>query len=518
MSMEELLKKVEELKKEALVGDEKKAEARRQKGILTARERIEKLLDPGTFVEIQPLIYARNTDFGLDKKRKHGDGVVAGYGRINGRLVFVYSQDFTLMGGSLGEMHAKKIAALLDMALKAGAPVIGINDSGGARIQEGVDALSGYGNIFFRNVKASGVIPQIALIMGPCAGGAVYSPALMDFVIMVEGTSYMYITGPQVVKAVIGEDVDHQKLGGADVHTKKSGVAHLKAKNDEEALKIVRELLSYLPSNNMEDPPYEETGDDPHRKEMKLREVVPTDPMKSYDVRDVIKLVVDNGRFFELMPEYAQNIVIGFARIGGYVVGIIANQPKIFAGVLDINASDKASRFIRFCDAFNIPILTFVDVPGFMPGTQQEHGGIIRHGAKMLYAYSEATVPKITVILRKAYGGAYLAMCSKDLGADIVYAWPTAEIAVMGPEGAVNVIFRKELAAIQDPEEREKRRQELIREYREKYANPFRAAERGYIDDVIDPAETRPKVYEALVMLKKKRERRPPKKHGNMPV
>jgi len=517
-TMDDLLKELEELKKEAYIGDEERAKKRKERGILNARERIEKLLDPGTFVEIQPLVLARNTDFGLDKKRKHGDGVIAGYGRINGRLVFVYAQDFTFMGGSLGELHAKKISYLLDLAMKVGAPVIGLNDSGGARIQEGVDALSGYGQIFFRNVLASGVIPQIAVIMGPSAGGAVYSPALMDFVIMVENTSYMYITGPKVVKAVIGEDVDHQQLGGADAHTKKSGVAHLKAKNDEEALELVKKLLSYLPQNNMEDPPYVETGDDPMRTDPELRNVVPTNPNVPYDMHEVIRRVVDNGEFFEIHPDWAKNIIVGFARIGGYSVGIIANQPAYLAGVLDIDSSDKASRFIRFCDAFNIPIITFVDVPGFMPGTRQEHGGIIRHGAKMLYAYSEATVPKVTVIIRKAYGGAYLAMCSKDLGADIVYAWPTAEIAVMGPEGAVDVIFRKELAAIEDPEEREKKRQEFIDEYRKKYANPYRAAERGYIDDVIDPAETRPKIYLALQMLRSKREKRPPKKHGNMPV
>ena len=517
-SMEDLLKELEELKKEAYIGNPEVAKKRKEQGMLSARERIEKLLDPGTFVELDPLVLARNTDFGLDKKRRHGDGLIAGYGKINGRLVFVYSQDFTFMGGSLGELHAKKIANLLDLAMKVGAPVVGLNDSGGARIQEGVDSLSGYGQIFFRNVLASGVIPQIAVIMGPSAGGAVYSPALMDFVIMVDKTSYMYITGPKVVKAVIGEDVDHQQLGGAHIHTQKSGVAHLRAKNDEEALQLVRKLLSYLPQNNMEDPPYEDTGDDPFRIDPELRNIVPMDPNKPYDMHEVITRIVDNGEFFEIQPEWAKSIIVGFARIGGHVVGIIANQPAHLAGVLDIDSSDKASRFIRFCDAFNIPILNLVDVPGFMPGTRQEHGGIIRHGAKMLYAYSEATVPKITVIIRKAYGGAYLAMCSKDLGADVVYAWPTAEIAVMGPEGAVDIIFRKELAKIEDPEEREKKRQEFIEEYRRMYSNPYRAAERGYIDDVIDPAETRPKVYLALEMLKTKREKRPAKKHGNMPV
>lgn len=507
---------LEEKRKKAMEGGgEERIKKQHEKGKLTARERIEKLLDEGTFVELGMFAESRATEFGMDKKRFPGDGVVTGYGTIDGRLVFVYAQDFTVLGGSLGEMHAEKITRILDLALKNGAPVIGLNDSGGARIQEGVDSLKGYGEIFFRNTIASGVVPQIAVIMGPSAGGAVYSPAIMDFVVMVDKTSYMFITGPQVIKAVTGEDVDFESLGGARVHNEKSGNAHIFAKNEEEALHLVRALLSYFPSNNMEDPPFIDTGDPPDRIDYELDKIIPKDPKKSYDVKDIINIIVDKGTFFEIHPLYAQNIVVGFARIGGKVVGIVANQPKFYAGVLDINASDKAARFVRFCDAFNIPIVTLVDVPGYMPGVAQEHGGIIRHGAKLLYAYSEATVPKITVILRKAYGGAYIAMGSKHLRADVVYAWPNAEIAVMGPEGAVNIVFRREIKEAENPE---KRRQELINEYRDKFANPYVAASRLYVDDIIYPHETRPKIIQALNMLENKKEERPEKKHGNIPL
>ena len=507
---------LEEKRKKAMEGGgEERIKKQHEKGKLTARERIEKLLDEGTFVELGMFAESRATEFGMDKKRFPGDGVVTGYGTIDGRLVFVYAQDFTVLGGSLGEMHAEKITRVLDLALKNGAPVIGLNDSGGARIQEGVDSLKGYGEIFFRNTIASGVVPQIAVIMGPSAGGAVYSPAIMDFVVMVDKTSYMFITGPQVIKAVTGEDVDFESLGGARVHNEKSGNAHIFAKNEEEALHLVRALLSYFPSNNMEDPPFIDTGDPPDRIDYELDKIIPKDPKKSYDVKDIINIIVDRGTFFEIHPLYAQNIVVGFARMGGKVVGIVANQPKFYAGVLDINASDKAARFVRFCDAFNIPIVTLVDVPGYMPGVAQEHGGIIRHGAKLLYAYSEATVPKITVILRKAYGGAYIAMGSKHLRADVVYAWPNAEIAVMGPEGAVNIVFRREIKEAENPE---KRRQELINEYRDKFANPYVAASRLYVDDIIYPHETRPKIIQALNMLENKKEERPEKKHGNIPL
>ncbi|AGB05046.1 acetyl-CoA carboxylase, carboxyltransferase component (subunits alpha and beta) [Aciduliprofundum sp. MAR08-339] len=507
---------LEEKRKKAMQGGgEERIRKQHEKGKLTARERIEKLLDPGTFVEIGMFAQSRATDFGMDKKRVLGDGVVTGYGTINGKLVFVYAQDFTVLGGSLGEMHAQKITTIMDLALKNGAPIIGINDSGGARIQEGVDSLKGYGEIFFRNTMASGVVPQIAVIMGPSAGGAVYSPAIMDFVIMVDKTAHMFITGPQVIKAVTGEDVDFETLGGALVHNQKSGNAHLFARNEDEALNMVKILLSYLPSNNMEDPPEVDVGDPPDRIEYSLDRIIPEDPKRSYDVKDVIDLIVDRGTFFEIHPFFAENIVVGFARMAGKTVGIVANQPKVFAGVLDINASDKAARFIRFCDAFNIPIITLVDVPGYMPGVEQEHGGIIRHGAKLLYAYSEATVPKITVIMRKAYGGAYIGMGSKHLRTDVVYAWPTAEIAVMGPEGAVNIVFRREINSAENPD---KKRQELIKEYRDKFANPYVAASRLYVDDVIYPHETRPRIIQALRMLENKMEDRPSKKHGNIPL
>ncbi len=515
-SMEAKIQRLRELKAQALQGGgPERIERQHKAGKLTARERLELLLDPGSFREIDMFVTHRETRFGMDKRKYLGDGVVTGWGTIDGRLVFVYSQDFTVMGGSLGEAHAQKIVKVLEMAMKNGAPVIGINDSGGARIQEGVVSLAGYGDIFYRNTLASGVIPQIAAIMGPCAGGAVYSPALMDFIFMVRGTSYMFVTGPDVVKAVTHEDVTFEDLGGADVHATKSGVAHVVADSEADALYLIRKLLGYLPQNNMEDPPFVDTGDDPLREDPELDRIVPTDPSKPYDVRDVIRRVVDNGEFFEIHETYAANIVVGFARLGGYSVGIVANQPAVLAGVLDINASEKAARFVRFCDAFNIPIITFVDVPGFMPGTVQEYGGIIRAGAKLLYAYSEATVPKLTVILRKAYGGAYDVMSSKHLGADVNFAWPTAEIAVMGPEGAVKIIFRRELAQAEDPAARQ---EELVAQYRREFAHPYIAASRGFIDEVIEPRETRPRLINALHMLANKREHRPPKKHGNIPL
>jgi len=515
-TVKEKIERLRELREKAkLGGGKERIEAQHAKGKLTARERIELLLDPDSFVEIDPFVVHRCTEFGMAEKKILGDGVVTGYGTIDGRLVFVFSQDFTVFGGSLGEMFAKKVCKIMDLAMKVGKPVIGLNDSGGARIQEGVASLAGYGDIFFRNVLASGVIPQISAIMGPCAGGAVYSPALTDFIIMVEKTSHMFITGPNVIKAVLGQEVTFEELGGALVHNQKSGVAHFMVKSEEECMQLIRTLLSYLPSNNMEDPPVVNTGDDPDRMDAELAEIIPDDPDKPYDVREVIHHVVDNGEFLEVQPLWAPNIVIGFARLNGRTVGIVANQPLYYAGALDINSSIKAGRFVRFCDAFNIPIVTFVDVPGFLPGIDQEHGGIIRNGAKLLYAYCEATVPKITVILRKAYGGAYDVMGSKHSGADINLAWPTAEIAVMGAEGAINIIFRKELAKAKDPE---KRRMELVAEYRRKFANPYVAAEKGYIDDVIEPTETRPRLISALEMLVTKRESRPAKKHANIPL
>lgn len=506
---------LEKRKSLLIAGGEEKIKAQHAAGKLTARERIEELLDKGSFVEIGGFVESRASDFGMDKRRVLGDGVITGYGTIDGRLVFVYSQDFTVMGGSLGEMHAKKITYLLDLAMKVGAPVIGLNNSGGARIQEGVDSLKGYGEIFFRNTLASGLIPQITVIMGPCAGGAVYSPALTDFVIMVDKTSYMFITGPEVIKAATGEEITFEELGGAIVHNEKSGNAHFIAKDDREALMLVRTLLSYLPSNNMEEPPKILTEDPPDRIEESLDNLVPADPKKSYDMKDLLNLIFDKNTFLEVHQHFAKNIIVGFARLSGYSVGVVANQPKVLAGSLDIDASDKAARFVRFCDAFNIPIITFVDVPGYLPGVSQEHGGIIRHGAKLLYAYSEATVPKITVIVRKAYGGAYIAMGSKHLGADIVYAYPTAEIAVMGPEGAIKIIFRKE---IQEAENKEEIERKLIEQYREKFANPYVAASRQYVDEVIFPRETRTRLVSALKMLLNKREERPIKKHGNIPL
>jgi propionyl-CoA carboxylase beta chain len=497
-----------------LGGGDERIQKQHEKGKLTARERIELLVDPGTFIELNPFIEHRTNDFGLDEQKGPGDGVVTGYGKVNGRSVYLFSQDFTVFGGALGEMHAKKIANVMDLAVKNGAPFIGLNDSGGARIQEGVVSLDGYGQIFYRNAIYSGVVPQISVIMGPCAGGAVYSPAITDFVFMVEKTSQMFITGPKVIETVTGEKISAEDLGGAKVHNSISGNAHFQSESEEEALKQVRKLLSYLPQNNEEKPPKLEAGDqDDYRPD--LTEVIPFDAVRPYDVRIVIEQVVDEDSFMEIQKDFAKNIVIGFARIKGEPVGLVCNQPKVMAGGLDIDSSDKAARFIRFCDSFNIPIITFEDVTGFFPGVKQELGGIIRHGAKILYAYSEATVPKLTIILRKAYGGAYVALNSKSIGADLVFAWPNAEIAVMGPQGAANIIFAKE---IQNSENPEAVRQQKIEEYREKFANPYVAASRGMVDDVIDPRETRIKIIHALEMLKNKKESRPSKKHGNIPL
>ncbi len=501
----ELMKAKQE--KIKLGGGEARIEKQHAKGKMTARERIEMFFDEGTFVELDQFVTHRCTNFGMEKKSLPGEGVVTGYGTVNGRLVYAFAQDFTVEGGSLGEMHAAKICKVLDLSLKMGAPVIGINDSGGARIQEAVDALGGYGKIFLKNTLASGVVPQISVIMGPCAGGAVYSPALTDFIYMVKNTSQMFITGPAVIKSVTAEEVTAEQLGGAMTHNATSGVAHFAAENEADCIEQIRYLLSFLPSNNLEDAPVVETNDDPSRMDEGLNTLLPDNPNMPYDMKDVITSLVDDGEFYEVHEHYAKNIITCFARFGGKSVGIIANQPAIMAGCLDVNASDKSARFIRFCDAFNIPIVNLVDVPGFLPGTDQEYGGIIRHGAKMLYAYSEATVPKITVITRKAYGGSYLAMCSQDLGADQVFAWPTAEIAVMGPAGAANIIFRK------DPNVAEK-----TAEYIEEFATPYKAAERGFVDMVIEPMETRPRIITALNMLASKREARPAKKHGNIPL
>ncbi|MCP5465297.1 MAG: methylmalonyl-CoA carboxyltransferase [Thermotogae bacterium] len=497
-----------------LGGGNAKIEKQHKDGKLTARERIEKLLDENSFEEIGVFVKHRSTYFGLDKKEFPYDGVVTGFGTISGKKVAVFSQDFTVQGGSLGEMHAKKIMQIQDLAMQYGIPIIGVNDSGGARIQEAVDALYGYGGIFYRNTKASGVIPQITVIAGPCAGGAVYSPAITDFTIMVEKTSQMFITGPQVIKAVTGENVDKETLGGAKIHNSKSGVAHLIASDDAEAMEMTRKLLSYIPQNNVDF--IEDNQFDVNQTiDSSVYDIISPDPKKSYDVRDIINCTVDKDSFFEIQPHFAKNIVVGFSRIGGKSVGIIANQPNVLAGSLDINSSDKASRFIRFCDAFNIPVLTFVDTPGFLPGVGQEHGGIIRHGAKLLYAYSEATVPKITLILRKAYGGAYIAMSSQHLGADFVFAWPIAEIAVMGSEGAANIIFAKDIKESETPEIT---RKEKIEEYKKQFANPYEAASRGYVTDVIDPMETRAKIINALYISESKSEAQPNKKHGNIPL
>jgi acetyl-CoA carboxylase carboxyltransferase component len=513
------MEKISELKirRQALEqgGGAERIAKQHESGKLTARERLEKLLDENSFVEVDAFVETRAIDFDMQKKKIPGDGVVTGYGTIDGRPVFVASQDFTVIGGSLGEAHARKITKVMDMAMKVGAPFISINDSGGARIEEGIDALSGYGEIFFRNTLASGVIPQISVIMGPCAGGAVYSPAITDFVFMVDKTSYMFITGPQVIKSVTGEDVTFESLGGSEVHNSKSGVAHFRCANEEECIKEIRRLISYIPDNNLTDPEVLVVTDDPNRLEESLSGIVPDSSNKPYDMKEIITKVMDNGEFMEVHRHFAQNIIVGFGRLNGKTVGIVANQPNVLAGVLDVDSSDKAARFVRFCDSFNIPLVSFTDTAGYLPGTGQEYSGIIRHGAKLLYAFSEATVPKINVIVRKAYGGAYIAMNSKHLGADIVFAWPSAEIAVMGPEGAANIIFRKEIAAAEDPVEC---REQKIEEYRNKFSNPYIAAARGYVDDVIDPATTRPRLISALEMLAGKRENRPAKKHGNIPL
>jgi acetyl-CoA carboxylase carboxyltransferase component len=505
-----------ELRAEALAGGgAARIEAQHAKNKKTARERLEVLLDPGTFHEIGMFVTHRSTGMGMEKSHPYTDGVVTGYGKIDGRTVYVFAQDFTVMGGSVGEAHGRKIANLLELARKTGSPVIGLNDSGGARIQEGVDSLAGYGLIFHQNVQASGVIPQISVILGPCAGGAVYSPAITDFIFMVEKTAHMFITGPEVVKAVTHQEVSFDELGGANVHRTRSGVAHFTAPDEETLLNHVRWLLSFLPSNNLTSPPWRPPEDDAARETPELADLVPLDPQKPYDVREVIHCIVDNGEFLEVQEEYAPNLVIGFARLDGHPVGIVANQPFVLAGVLDIDASDKGARFIRFCDAFHIPIVTLVDTPGFLPGTDQEHGGIIRHGAKLAYAYSEATVPKVTLILRKAYGGAYIVMGSKHLGGDINLSWLNAEIAVMGPEGAVNILYSKELKASPDAETR---RRELIEEYRSRLATPLLAANHGYLDDIIEPAESRQRLIVALDVLRQKRAPVPARKHGNIPL
>ncbi|MBX6351560.1 MAG: methylmalonyl-CoA carboxyltransferase [Clostridia bacterium] len=506
----------EERLRRATAGGGEEAVARQHaRGKWTARERLDRLFDPGSFEEIDAFVTHRGQEFGLAGREVPGDAVVTGFGRIDGRLAFAFAQDFTVLGGSLGEMHAKKIQKVMDLALGAGAPVIGIDDSGGARIQEGVDALDGFAGIFRRNTLASGVIPQISVIMGPCAGGAVYSPALTDFVFMVDGTSQMFITGPDVIRAVTGEEVTFEELGGARTHNERSGVAHFFAEDEAACLGQIRRLLSFLPQNNLEDPPVRPYDPATVAPDPSLREAIPPDATKPYDVRTIIAAVVDGGDFLEVHERYATNAVVGFARLAGRPVGIVANQPRVLAGTLDIDASDKIARFVRFCDAFNLPLVTFVDTPGYLPGRAQETGGIIRHGAKVLYAYAEATVPKVSIVLRKAYGGAYIAMCCRGLGADLAWAWPSAEIAVMGAEGAANIIFRDAIARAADPEAERRRR---IAEYREKLYNPYVAAGRGYIDAVIDPAETRPRLVRALLALSGKREERPPKKHGNIPL
>ncbi len=516
MSIEEKLKKLEEMNAAALLGGgEARIERQHAAGKLTARERIELLFDPGSFVEIDKFVVHRCTDFGMDEQKILGDGVITGYGKIEGRQVFVFAQDFTVFGGSLSAAFAEKICKVMDLAAKAGGPVIGLNDGAGARIQEGVASLGGYGDVFLRNVLQSGVIPQISLIMGPCAGGAVYSPAMTDFILMVKNTSHMMITGPDVIKTVTHEEVTAEELGGALTHATKSSVADFAADSEEECIQLTRRLLSFIPQNNMEDPPFVETDDPADRQDPALRTLVPDNPNKPYDIKELLRLVVDDSNFFEVAPLHAKNLVIGFARFGGRSVGIVANQPAHRAGVLDIECSTKGARFVRFCDAFNIPIITFVDVPGFLPGVDQEHGGIIKHGAKLLYAFCESTVPRITIITRKAYGGAYVVMSSKHTRADINLAYPTAELAVMGPDGAVKIVFRNELKNAKDPDSR---RKELAEDYRENFANPYKAAELGYIDEVIRPEETRLKVIQALDMLAKKRDTNPPKKHGNIPL
>lgn len=510
-TLEEKNRKFEEKNEKAeLGGGIERIERQHKSGRKTARERINDLLDEGTFVEMDRFVTHRTTDFNMQEKKILGDGVVSGYGKIDGRLVYVFAQDFTVFGGTLSRTNADKITKIMKLAMKMGAPVIGLNDSGGARIQEGVQSLAGYADIFLLNTKASGVIPQISAIMGPCAGGAVYSPAITDFIFMVKQSSYMFVTGPDVIKTVTHEEVTKEDLGGAMTHNAKSGVAHFTGDNDEQTMQMVRELMSFLPSNNMEDPPVKTCADDITREEPKMDKIVPPDPNKPYDMKEIICPVVDNKNFFEVQPHYAQNIIVGFARMDGRTVGIVANQPAVLAGVLDISSSIKAARFVRFCDAFNIPLVTFVDVPGFLPGTAQEFGGIIKHGAKLLYAFSEATVPKITIITRKAYGGAYDVMSSKHIGADMNLAYPTAEIAVMGPEGAVNILYRNKL--------NDEKKVKAVEDYKKTFASPFKAAELGYVDEIIYPRQTRKKLIQALEMTRNKSEQNPPKKHGNIPL
>jgi propionyl-CoA carboxylase beta chain len=496
-------------------GGDQRARKQHEQGKLLARERLDLLLDSGSFVELDRFRTHNCTDFGMDEQKVLGDAVVTGYGAIDGRLVYVYSQDFTIFGGSLSSVVAEKVCKVMDLAMKNGAPIIGINDSGGARIQEGVASLAGYGEIFQRNVIASGVVPQISAIMGPCAGGAVYSPAITDFIFMIKTNSYMFITGPDVIKTVTHEEVTKEALGGAETHTVKSGVAHFASNTEKDCLLMIRELMSFLPSNNQEDPPFRPTSDDPLRRDKRLRDLVPDNPNRPYDMKELIRGVVDEGYFYEIQRDFAPNLLIGLARLGGRSIGIVANQPAILAGCLDIDASVKGARFIRFCDCFNIPVVTFVDVPGFLPGTAQEYEGIIRHGAKLLYAYAEATVPKVTVVTRKAYGGGYIVMSSKHLRGDINLAYPTGEIAVMGPEGAISIVFRDALQKAADPA---KARDEMVQQYRDKFANPFKAAEQGYIDAVIYPEDTRPTLIRSLEMLKNKQDNNPRKKHGNIPL
>jgi acetyl-CoA carboxylase carboxyltransferase component len=512
----ERLDQLAKLKEEALhAGSEAAVQRQHQKGKLTARERIDLLLDPGSFVELDMLARHRAHGFGIENNRPLTDGVVTGWGTVDGRKIFVFSQDFTIFGGALGEVYAEKIHKVMDLAESVGAPLVGLNDGGGARIQEGVVSLASYGGIFFRNVKASGVIPQISVVLGPCAGGAVYSPAMTDFIFMVKGVSNMFITGPDVVKTVTGEEVTQEELGGAMTHATKSGVATFVADDEQSCLEQVRYLLSFLPSNNLEDPPFYQPDDDPERACERVVDLMPDSSNRAYDMKAVIADIVDDGDFFEVFPFWAMNIVCGFARVDGHVIGIVGNQPQVLAGCLDIDASEKAARFVRTCDAFNVPLVTFVDVPGFLPGTDQEYGGIIRHGAKLLYAYCEATVPRVQIITRKGYGGAYVVMNSKSIGADIAYAWPSAEIAVMGAGGAVNIIFRRDIEAAAEPT---KRQAELVAEYEERFLNPYQAAERGYVDDVIDPRDTRRMLIRALTMLRTKREQLPSRKHGNSPL
>jgi propionyl-CoA carboxylase beta chain len=516
MGLKENIERMQQLSRQAeLGGGEDRLKRQREAGRMTARERVEFLLDRGSFVEMDKFKTHRATDFGMGERKIPGDGVITGYGTIDGRQVCVFSQDFTVFGGSLSGAFAEKVCKVMDLAAKVGCPVVGLNDSGGARIQEGVVSLAGYADIFLRNVLSSGVVPQISAIMGPCAGGAVYSPAMTDFIVMVRDTSYMFITGPDVIKTTTHEEVTMQDLGGADTHSTKSGVCHLEAEDDESALLVIRELLSFMPSNNAEDAPFQANGDDPNRRDAALDTIVPENPNRPYDMRDIILRVVDEGHWLEVQKDWAQNIMVGFARLGGYAVGIVANQPAYLAGCLDIDASVKAARFVRFCDCFNIPLVTFVDVPGFLPGTAQEFSGIIRHGAKLLYAFCEATVPKITVITRKAYGGAYDVMSSKHIRGDFNFAYPSAEIAVMGPDGAVNIVFRNEIANSKDGAAEKNR---LVEEYRRTFANPFKAAELGYIDEVLMPRDTRPRLIGSLKALENKREKNPPRKHGNIPL